>query len=260
MQCRILIRSSVLPQLDQSDQELRRRVFRRAQAIEVSALQLALLRNIQADGCHRDARPEHDLGGNAVAIDVVFRSRREESAAHEHNALDLRLDARLSLERKRNIGQRADGYNGQLFARVHQGIDNELSSSPLRGGRELIGRRQYFVLSRPVVPYGIKQRLRRARRKGNIAPSEQAELLPGKPRSAFDVIDDCGNGANIQLGGLERQSKRQRVINIIADIGIENDRNWLLLCGGEGNEEHRRQQRGASHVRHRTPRPSVFFA
>ena len=68
-------------------------------------------------------------------------------------------------------------------------------------------------------------------------PAVEAQFFPGQTAAADRVITHGGNRPDIQLGRLQRQGERQGVIDIAADVGIENYGDGLL-----GASDHRAQQ------------------
>ena len=68
-------------------------------------------------------------------------------------------------------------------------------------------------------------------------PSVKAQFFPGQTAAANRVVAHRGNRPYVQFGRLQRQAERQGVIDIAADVGVENDGDGLL-----GVSDHRAQQ------------------
>ena len=169
-----------------------------------------------------------------------------ERAAHEHDAPDLGLDARLALERQRDIGERPDRHQRDRFGGGHQRIDNEIDGAAMRGGGDGVGFGEHLELRGVARAHGIEQRLGSARPERHIVAAIEAQLFPGQPRARLRIVDNRGDGAHVQLRRLQRQGQRQGIVDIVADIGIEDDGNALLPPARRAEQ----QNEGSQQFRH----------
>jgi hypothetical protein len=59
-------------------------------------------------------------------------------------------------------------------------------------------------------------------------PAVKAEFFPCQTTAAHRIVAHGGNRPDIQFGRFERQGERQGVIDIAADVGVEDDGDGLL--------------------------------
>ena len=69
----------------------------------------------------------------------------------------------------------------------------------------------------------IVLRCRDARGHGNIGAAYGAKIAIKQPRAQFRIAECGGNAENVQLRAAQRQRHRERVVDVVADVGIDND-------------------------------------
>ena len=89
-------------------------------------------------------------------------------------------------------------------------------------------RREHFELAGAGCVDWVEERLGRARCHRNVLAMVDAELFPGQPCAALRIIGHRGDGPDIQFGRLQSEGQCEGVVDVIADIGIEDDGNAPL--------------------------------
>ena len=67
--------------------------------------------------------------------------------------------------------------------------------------------------------------------------AETAEFLPCETVAALDIIGDGGDQTDVEFGRLQSEAEGECVIDVIADIGIEDDRSLRGQHGGERQKQ-----------------------
>ena len=91
--------------------------------------------------------------------------------------------------------------------------------------RHVVIRGQRLGLFYNAGPRLRQERQLRADSDGNIGPSVEFEDLPNEIRAAGTVVEHRRDRKHVQLRRLERKTKRKSVVDIVANVSVENHRN-----------------------------------
>ena len=115
--------------------------------------------------------------------------------------------------------------------RVEDRVDNQVRCAPARRFRTGVFSRQDLELPCPHRVPGVEKRLVAARGQGDVAPSVQPELFPRQASPLGRPVDDRRHRADVEFGGLQREREGESVVDIVADVGVEQDRDRSSLGG-----------------------------
>ena len=198
-------------------------------AVYLRVTQAALFGHVEAHHRNPGARAENDVRGFGVAEDVPLRRQPTHASSHQANCRFLR-QARLQGEGGRDIRQRAYRYERNVAIAAHNRIDNEVHGTA-RGGPGGSGvppdglhlTRPMRFDCRPAPGVRIEQRLPETREHGNVSPAERVQDAAcqfGPPRR---IAEDRGDAHKLDLPAKQRERQRERVVNVVSDIRIEDD-------------------------------------
>ncbi len=130
-------------------------------------------------------------------------------------------DFRLAAKRFANVRHRADTAERDRFCRIHDCVDKRADTVFLHVARvfcEVVSFRP-----RPLWPDGVSTV--HADCHGDVGTTGGFEVLRGEPGAEFGVAVVGKKHAQIDLGRLQEHRQRPRVVDVVANIGIENHGN-----------------------------------
>ncbi|MPM61865.1 hypothetical protein SDC9_108728 [bioreactor metagenome] len=131
--------------------------------------------------------------------------------------IDFFSQFRGVFQQQGQIGHRRDGDQGNRIGRIlHDPADGGYGISGGLSGT--IGQGHQFQLGERI---GIR---RRAGDDRNVAAVRRRQQLAGDFRAATGVSGGRGHQLQVQFRALEQKSQRPGVVDIAADIGVENNR------------------------------------
>ena len=189
-----------------------------------------------------NARTEHFLRRRRVSRDVVFRHRSRvvavpvvDGTAHQDNSADLFGNRRIFLQQGRNVGERPDGHNGgrsrQSAERGIQKVDG--ASGPQLRAPEVPG------------PAGLLNRKgspRLARHDGHAAKSGLPQQFGGQPRPRVCISADRCDAQQFQFRASRDQGHCKRIVDVGADIGVQQDGNFFGRNSVQNERPHEEKQ------------------
>jgi hypothetical protein len=222
--------------------EVVHRAMSSGEMVEVLAGEKRFVANVEADHGERPAGLEDDLRGFGIVVDIGFGGRVHvaalEGAAHENDFLDERNDGWIFLEGERDIGERADGNERDFMRHSVDQLDDEVGpvtrvDFAFAGGKLDIGE-AIFAMPEFSGDELLKKRLLGASGDGNVATIGERNHTKRVLKALFggDIAGNYGNGANIELGRIEREHESHGIIG--AGIGVKDD--FLADCGGGRSE------------------------
>ena len=176
-----------------------------------------------------------------IAVDVPFRLRGAvliavaavNAAAHQDHALDLLECGGVLADGGGQVSFRADGDDGDLAGMLADLAENELHSiGVLAGGLPLgIGGLGEDV----VVGSGYAGRDR------DCLAAHGRQVTVHQAGAQFRVAEFRGDAENLQFRALEGQRQGKRVVDVVADIGVDDGqlgrtglrRGWPAREGGK---------------------------
>src|SRR5258708_9627977 len=147
----------------------------------------------------------------------------EKHAVHKDDALHMIAKARLSSQSKRDIRQGAISNERDFFAGVKAGVDQQFKAVFARLRRPVFAGRERLGLAYGTGERTRDQRLFRAHADRNIGAPKQREDLEDKVGAAGAVLEDRGDAPDVEFGRLERKAERERVVDVVTDVGVEQD-------------------------------------
>ncbi len=162
------------------------------------------------------------LGGRcAPSLPVVVPP--VDAPAHHHHPLELAKSSRIALDRRLHIGQRPDGDQRNLPRMRSNLIEQKLSRHRhASASQETLAR--ISSLGKCIGCSCVWN----AGRHRNIASPHRAQVPIHQPRPQLRIAVCRRDAQQLQLRAPQSQRQRKGIVNIVADIGIENHQ--LRLC------------------------------
>ena len=202
----------------------------RPQLRQVFTLDQGALAHVRTDHGNRPAGVENDLCGFRIVVDIGFRGSVDiasaDRAAHDHNVVNQRHDGRILRNRQGDIRERTDRNQGDLVRIGMDHLDDQIGpEAPVSlavGGRQLHVRQTVLAVPELRGDQLLIQGMLGAARNRNIAASRQRDDLQRVLQAlrCFDVTGHHRQSFHLELGRIERQQDRHRVVD--ARIGINN--------------------------------------
>ena len=170
------------------------------------------------------------VAGDYSSADVTRQSLRDRRrhairvhqglniAAHDHHPFQLAESGRILIDHRADIGQRPDGDQGDLagiFARL---VQDEIHRRRMRSARERAALGIAALGEGAQIDIGG-----RAHGDGNVAAAQLAQHAVEHFRARRRVAEACRHADNVELRTGQRQPQGKRVVDIIADIAIDDD-------------------------------------
>jgi hypothetical protein len=159
---------------------------------------------------------------------ICAAARSFERAAHQDDAVDSIFDAGFEAQGEGYVRERADGDERDLFFRRQQGFDDEVDGAAAGVGGRLFAILYGFELAGFLEDGGVEEGFADARQQRDVLTVVEAEFFPGELRAIGDVAEDGGDSADIEFGGLQGQGEGNGVVDVIADVGVEDYGDPLL--------------------------------
>ena len=154
------------------------------------------------------------LGIGRPALSVASVVAPIHASAHQHNSLELANHRRIPLDGRLHIEQRADGDERDLARMVPSLVQNKLDPILMlsfRGAARIRCLRKYVLMLRW-----------RARGYGNLH-TNCAQVPVHQPGARLRIAILRRDSQQLNLRALEREGKGKGIVDVVADVRIEND-------------------------------------
>jgi len=167
---------------------------------------------------------------SGVAGDVPLGTLFADDAAHGDDPRAAG-ERRLAQQRDGGVRHGADRDQNELAIRLVGGPEDELVGGQWRRLRQGLPVLEHDSLVGHVVRLRREERLPASRGDGDVGAPAGREQLEGESRAHVHAAEDGGDAAQIELGRLERQGKGQRIVDVVADVRVEHDRDGACRHG-----------------------------
>ncbi len=176
-------------------------------------------------------------GGFGIVVDVGFGGgvhvAAGNRAAHDHDFFHQRNDRRVFQQGEGDVGERADGDEGDLVRRLVNHLDDQVGTEARVGFAFAGGQLDVGEAVRAVPEFGgdqlLKQRMLGAAGDGNVAAIGEGGELQGVFQALLrgHIAGDDGESADIQFRRIQGEKNGERVVG--AGVGIDDY--FLGSCG-----------------------------
>src|SRR5690349_14512152 len=132
---------------------------------------------------------------------------------------------------------------------MHRGVDEELEAVAAAVARHGVLWAESIGLADGAGSWRGQQRLFRADADGDVGAAVELENVPDQVGALWPVLQDGTDSQYFELRRLERQREGESVVNVVADVGIEEDRDGLGGSRDGQNCEEQRDKGFGEHLR-----------
>ncbi len=152
------------------------------------------------------------IGWTALAIGSVVPTI--DTAAHQHNALELGEGCRILLDGLFHIAERADGDEGDCAGMLTNLVEQEAHAGGMNGFRP--------TGSVDLLREDVGVRSRHAGGDGDVFAANGVQVAIDEAGTQLGISKCGGDAEQFEFGAAQGQCEGERVVDIVADVGIED--------------------------------------